>query len=393
MPTSEPLPRGKVLLRDDPLPRGPWARLESDHAIVGEGSRRLFTFDLEGRLLEAFVDGVGYRRGLDNRFLERRRLPGAPGLSRRLRRHLSAAEARDVVDLACRTAARAREGGYPAVPALDFDALEDDARRFAAVYRPIGILPPDQYLSIVVQLTSGCWYNRCTFCTFYRDRRFEVRSPEALRRHIQEVKAFFGAGLLRRHTVFLGDANALVLPAARLVDALAAVREALDGREVFGFLDAFSGRRKQAPQWAELGEAGLRRVYVGAESGSDGVLRFLDKPGTAADVLANVRAMKEGGIGVGLILLLGAGGRAFAQEHVRQSIALVNAAGLGRGDQLLLSPLVIPQQAPYARLAAQAGIEPLSPAEVRQQAEAILSGVRLGRGARWSYYFVEEFLY
>ncbi|MEW6046465.1 MAG: radical SAM protein [Bacillota bacterium] len=368
-------------------------RVREDWAEAGEGSRRLFTFDLAGRLVEAFVDGVGYRRGLDNRVLERRPVRGAEGLSRRQRRWLSRREAEQLVEQAVETARSAARAGYPALKVMDWGALLADARRFRQVYRPIGILPPDQYLSVVLQLTAGCWYNRCTFCTFYRGQRFGVRSLDEFRRHMDEVKAFFGAGLLRRHTVFLGDANALVLATRRLVDCLEAVGEAFPGREVFAFLDAFNGRRKGAAEWRQLAALGLRRVYIGLESGSDELLRFLEKPGTAADALATVQAMKAGGIGVGIILLLGAGGRLYAGEHVRRSTEIVNAMELGGGDQLYLSPLVVAPRSPYEERAKEAGAVPLSPAEVKGQADALLAGIRLGRGARWSYYFIEEFLY
>lgn len=386
-------PRGGARPRAWALPQGYWSRVREDWAEAGEGSRRLFTFDLAGRLVEAFVDGVGYRRGLDNRVLERRPDRHAEGISRRRRRWLSPEEAQALVAQAVETARRAGQAGYPALDVMDWEALEADARRFAAVYWPIGILPPDQYLSVVLQLTHGCWYNRCTFCTFYRGRRFEVRPLPAFRRHIEEVRAFFGAGLLRRHTIFLADANALMLPGRRLAGYLQAVREAFPGLEVYGFLDAFSGRRKTPAEWAELAALGLRRVYIGLESGSDRLLQWLEKPGSAADALATVRAIKAAGVGVGVILLVGAGGRPFAEEHVRRSVEVVNAMDLGAGDRLYLSPLTVAPGSPYALKARAEGVEPLSPAEQKAQAEALLAGIRLGRGARWSYYFVEEFLY
>ena len=59
--------------------------------------------------------------------------------------------------------------------------LAEDAARFRQIYKPVSILPPDQYLSIVLQATEGCSYNRCTFCTFYRDRPFRIKSPSRVR--------------------------------------------------------------------------------------------------------------------------------------------------------------------------------------------------------------------
>lgn len=99
------------------------------------------------------------------------------------------------------------------------EALEADAIRFRSVYLPVPILPPDQYGALIVQLTEGCSYNQCTFCRFYRDRPFRAKTSEELRAHLRAVREFFGEGLRLRRSVFLADANALVLPPARLVDA------------------------------------------------------------------------------------------------------------------------------------------------------------------------------
>ena len=59
-------------------------------------------------------------------------------------------------------------------------------------------------------------------------------------------------------------------------------------------MDAFDVGRKAAAEWAELAARGLRRVYIGMESGDDALLRFLLKPGAAADVIDAVTTLKGG---------------------------------------------------------------------------------------------------
>ena len=49
-------------------------------------------------------------------------------------------------------------------------------------------MPPDQYLAMVLQATEGCHYNQCSFCHFYRDRPFHVKSDAELRAHIEAVR-------------------------------------------------------------------------------------------------------------------------------------------------------------------------------------------------------------
>ena len=65
---------------------------------------------------------------------------------------------------------------------MDAAALRDDAARFLAASGPVGILPPDQYLALVVRVTEGCSWNACTFCSLYRDVPFRWKRPDELAR-------------------------------------------------------------------------------------------------------------------------------------------------------------------------------------------------------------------
>ena len=82
-------------------------------------------------------------------------------------------------------------------------------------------------------------------------------------------------------------------------------------------------------------------MYIGLETGSNELLRWLCKPATAERMQRCVRALKEAHIAVGVIVLLGAGGRAFDAAHRRQTAEVLNELSLGAGDYIYFSPLVI----------------------------------------------------
>jgi hypothetical protein len=275
--------------------------------VVAVGDDRLYTFDAEGRLFSALVGGHTFRRGLDNRVLEKwsgPRHPGAAPWQGRRRRWLSRDEALAFLDgiygdlRRVRTRVRAERGPgdggsgwWDRALAWDAAGLEADGRRFREVYEPVGILPPDQYLSVVVQATVGCSYNRCTFCDFYRGQAFRIKSPAEFREHLKGVRAFFGAALAGRRWLFCGEGNALAVPAGPLAELLRAAGEAfpvapaeLDGPGLSrwladrpvgfagfaGFLDAIGGTRQPVEDLAVLRSLGLRRAYVGLETGHQG---------------------------------------------------------------------------------------------------------------------------
>src|SRR5512133_980188 len=274
-----------------------------------------YSFDLAGRLIGAFVDRRNHRRGLDNRVMQK--WAGLGGA--RQRRWLAPGEAQAFLEATYRLAAEAAQAllrqpagqEHPQLSALcrwDWPALVADAARFARVYRPIGILPPDQYLALVLQASEGCSYNRCTFCDFYRDRRFRVKSAEQLQEHILAVREFLGPAVALRRSLFLADANALVAPMARLRAWLDVIEGSFPRTDFYSFMDAFDVQRKSASEWAELAQRGLRRVYIGLESGDDPLLRFLQKPGRAADAVSAVTTLKGAGIAASVIVMTGIGG-------------------------------------------------------------------------------------
>ncbi len=382
-------------------------------SVDGPAESSVFSFDYAGRMWTALLDGISYRRGLDGRMIAKWSIAGR----QRDRRWLGQEDALKIEERARGTTAdlyRAILDGVAelreALPpeghsvfqsAIAFDALRSraDAKQYHQVYKPVGILPPDQYMAVVLQATEGCSFNTCTFCTFYRDRSFRIRRPVEFRTHAQAVRDFLGAGLSLRRTVFLGDANALVIPMPVLVPLMDVVREVYDVDKLggmFAFLDGFSGERKSVSDYALLAGRGLKRVYIGMESGSDELLRFLHKPSKADEVVRSVRAMKAGGVAVGIIILLGAGGHAYAAAHVKDTIAALNQMPLDMDDIIYFSELVAEEGMDYSKAAYQAQLIPLTQPERIAQGEEIQASLCFDeqRGMpHISRYDIREFIY
>jgi hypothetical protein len=374
------------------------------------------SFDQAGRLVRAFWDGRSIRRSLDNRFIEKRKAGTYPWSYARRdldpleRGVLLQAIRRDLGAIQCALAAgpltlsesqrRALEARLKDVLRWTPEGLEADARTFGSVYLPIPILPPDQYGALVVQVTEGCSYNQCTFCRFYRDRPFRTKSPEELRAHLRAVCEFFGEGLRLRKSVFLADANALILPPTRLREVFTLLHEELPIgpealRGVYSFMDAFSGMPMASEHFRALAELGLRRVYLGLESGCDDLLQFLGKPATAAEALVLVTRLREAGIQVGVIAMLGIGGDRFVERHVSETLAVVNTMRLGPQDILYLSPLAADPDSPYREQERQAGIRPLTEAETHAQLKALRAGLHFDPRGRpkVAIYDIQDFVY
>ncbi|MEZ4834549.1 MAG: radical SAM protein [Caldilineaceae bacterium] len=336
------------------------------------------SFDGEGRLVGAFWDKMTYRRSLDNRVLVKWTDHRRP--QRRRRRFLNGAECKKLLGRvydAANDVSAALANGLLAAPAdaplpeiqdwlsvvlrWDWPKLTGERRRFLDVYKPVPILPPDQYLSTVLQVTEGCSYNECTFCTFYRDRPFRIKTGETLTRHIAAVQEFLGEGQALRRGVFLADANAVIVAQRTLIPMLDAVNAAMPVAQtggIYAFISAPDAMHKSSADFAELRARNLRRVYVGVESGHDPLRQFLRKPGNAADVRHAIQTIKAGGVSVGLILMVGVGGERFRQDHRRDTLDLLTGLPLDSGDLIYLSPFVASVSSPYVQDAEAADLRP-----------------------------------
>lgn len=382
-------------------------------SLDGQEGPRVFSYDLYGRLWTAMLRQVSYRRGLDGKVVAKWIAPD----STRGRRWLQPEEADRLLAEGADTAGhllQAIQTGEillsekPTGSDLTFlsraaayqaEIAAADARQYHKVYKPVGILPPDQYMAVVLQLTEGCAFNTCTFCTFYRDRPFRIKKLPEFRDHIASVKQFLADGLNLRRTIFLGDANALVTPMPQLTALLDEVHNALDVEKlggIYAFLDGFSGEKKSRDDYAQLARLGLKRVYIGLESGDPELLSLLKKPGRPADAITAVREMKAAGVAAGLIVLLGAGGHQFERSHVIETIRVLNDMPLDADDLIYFSELIESEGMLYVQSAFEARLQPLSSDERILQGEMIQNGLRFthaGGTPHISRYDIREFVY
>ena len=168
----------------------------------------------------------------------------------------------------------------------------------------------------------------------------------------------------------------------------------LEGAAIYSFIDAFSVDRKSVAEWAELATRGLRRVYVGMESGDSALLHYLGKPGTIRQTVDGVLRLKASGVAVSVIVMTGIGGDRFAEAHERESASALAAMSLGPGDIVYFSPFVEQAGSEYCRLAVRDGIRPLNGREVAEQERRIRTAlVRQDAPPICSRYDIREFVY
>jgi radical SAM superfamily enzyme YgiQ (UPF0313 family) len=226
------------------------------------------------------------------------------------------------------------------------------------------IRPPSEAFSLLIRVTRNCPWNGCLFCPVYKGTRFEKRTEEEVTAEIDlladaaaEVRARTGIGpdeseisdgafmaIAHDHTcsydvrrvalwmhrggrhVFLQDGDTLVIPYHRVARILRHLRARFPTVDrVTTYARSRTLFVKKPEQLAELREAGLTRIHVGLESGSDEVLDLVQKGARAEHHLTGIKRVVDAGFEVCCYVMPGLGGKALSEAHARETARVLKA--------------------------------------------------------------------
>ncbi len=226
------------------------------------------------------------------------------------------------------------------------------------------IRPPSEAYSLLVRVTRNCPWNRCAFCPVYKGSKFSIRKVDevkadidAMARVAESLREFSqeqghggqvtgpvlraaarggamppGAGQVATFLafggehVFLQDANSLVMRPEQLVEVLEHLRAAFPTiTRITSYARAHTLTRRKPEQLRALFEAGLNRVHVGLESGSDQVLELIKKGADAERHIEGGLRAKAAGMELSEYLMPGLGGERLSRDHALQSARVLSA--------------------------------------------------------------------
>jgi radical SAM superfamily enzyme YgiQ (UPF0313 family) len=184
------------------------------------------------------------------------------------------------------------------------------------VYRP-----PGEWRSFIVQATIGCSHNGCTFCGMYKSKKFRVRPLDDILWDIRSTAAYFN----HFEKVFICDGDAIAMDTQ---DLLTIIREIKKDFPKCRLISTYAGPKstlKKTPEELKaLHEAGLGRAYLGVETGMESLLKSTNKGVTRAEMLEAGTRLREAGIDLWGIILIGLGGRPQSMENARETAKLIN---------------------------------------------------------------------
>ncbi len=236
------------------------------------------------------------------------------------------------------------------------------------VYRP-----PSEANSLILQVTNGCSWNRCTFCEMYTGEQKQFH-PKRQHDIETELKAVAAAGDMPRR-LFLADGDAMTLSFRRLHAIMTAIRHYLPKvQRVSAYCLPRNLKNKTVDELTTLRELGLSLMYVGCESGDDEVLAAINKGESYRSSLDALQKIHASGMKSSVMILNGMGGVHYSEQHARNSARLMSAA-----QPNYLATLVV--SFPYGMERIQTGFEgryqPLQQQDLFREMEILLQELAL----------------
>lgn len=153
--------------------------------------------------------------------------------------------------------------------------------------------PPMERASYMLPVAVGCSYNACTFCTLFKHLSYRQLPKEQIEAELCRVSAAGG----NPQTVFLGDGNAFGLDTDHLLWILERIHAHFPGCTAVN-MDATVTNiaNKSDEELQKLYDAGVRRLYLGIESGLDDVLAFMRKDHNLQQAYEQIARMQKIGL-------------------------------------------------------------------------------------------------
>ena len=224
------------------------------------------------------------------------------------------------------------------------------------------IRPPSEAYSLLIRVTRNCPWNRCQFCPVYKGQKFELRPAEDVIRDIEAAKAIYdeikdlawkmgNGGRLRDiaatiytryqhndcirnvalwlwaggNSAFLQDANTLIMRTPDLVRVVSFLKQTFpELNRITSYARSKTAAKKSLEELEELKNAGLSRLHIGMESGSNLVLSYMEKGVTTEEHITGGKKVKEAGISLCEYVMPGLGGRKMSADHIIGTATALN---------------------------------------------------------------------
>lgn len=188
-----------------------------------------------------------------------------------------------------------------------------DIKEKATVY-----YPHDEMTTLLLPVTLGCSYNKCAFCSMYKDTEYK-------RVATTEIKAQLMNGYLYTEKIFLTGADPLSIGFDKLLEILELIKKYLPYCARVACYASIRGILKYSvEELSILHNMGLRLLYIGFETGRDDILKLINKPHTVEDAINAAKNLNKAKLIFNTIIMYGIAGKGQSVHNAIATASMIN---------------------------------------------------------------------
>jgi len=178
--------------------------------------------------------------------------------------------------------------------------------------------PQDEMHTCLLPVTSGCSWNRCAFCSMYKNVTYRQIS-------FSDIETELRSGNLYTEKVFLTGADPMSIGFDRMKRLLEMIRRYLPYCHRVGtYASVKNIAGYSVEELSVLHDAGLRMLYIGFETGRDDVLKLMDKGHTVREAVEQAQKLNEAKIPFCTVIMYGIAGAGQAVDNAVATAGMIN---------------------------------------------------------------------
>ncbi|MCT4605368.1 MAG: radical SAM protein [Marinisporobacter sp.] len=178
--------------------------------------------------------------------------------------------------------------------------------------------PQDEMTTFLLPVTTGCSYNKCAFCSMYKDDQYgEVP--------FSDIEMQLLNGYIYTEKVFLTGADPISIGFDKMKGLLDMIHQYLPYCAcVISYASIKNILKYSVEELSILHDAGLRLLYIGFETGRDDILKLMNKGHTVNEAIKQAKKLNEAKIPFNSIIMYGIAGEGESVDNAVATAKMIN---------------------------------------------------------------------
>ncbi len=178
--------------------------------------------------------------------------------------------------------------------------------------------PHDEMTTSLLPVTLGCAYNKCAFCSMYKDVEYKIVP-------IREIEAQLINAYLYTEKIFLTGADPLTIGFDKMMEILDLIKKYLPYcARVASYASIRSLLNYSEKELSILHNKGLRLLYIGFETGRDDILKLMNKAHTVEDAIIVAKRLNRANLMFNSIIMYGIAGKNESKSNAIATSKMIN---------------------------------------------------------------------